>query len=272
MNEQEIKEFYKKTFNTVADGYDNPAMRFFPESAAHIPAILDLKGDEHILDVATGTGIVALTLARKLPHGHVTGIDFSRGMLSRAQKKKEQAGITNITFHEMDMQAIDLPDAHFSAAVCSFGIFFLDDMVTQMRHIADQVVPDGKVLITSFYEDSFTPLSDLFFERLRKYGVDPPTLSWKRVSTEDRCVSLFEGVGLRDISCQCIDHSYYLEKPSDWWYIVWNGGFRGLVNRLSDEDQLRFKQEHLDEITGLSAGEGIRLEMKVLYTVGTRSA
>ena len=62
MDEQELKEFFKSTFNTVAEGYDNSAMRFFPDSAKYISSYLGLKGHEHVLDVATGTGSVALTI------------------------------------------------------------------------------------------------------------------------------------------------------------------------------------------------------------------
>ena len=63
-------------------------MRFFLESANRVASCLHLAGDEHILDVATGTGCVALAVAGDVPDGHITGIDISKGMLSQAMKKK----------------------------------------------------------------------------------------------------------------------------------------------------------------------------------------
>ena len=111
---------------------------------------------------------------------------------------------------------------------------------------------------------------DIFLSRLKEYGVDPPTMAWKRVATEQQCMALFQESGLRNVRSTRIDHGYYLNDASDWWHIVWNGGFRGLVSRLPDTDRARFKEEHLDEVAACATDNGLRLEMKVLYTVGTK--
>ena len=79
------KKKIKQTFDTIANNYDSPEIKFFMESATNIINYLDLKGNEHILDVATGTGNAACILAEYLPDGKVTGIDFSEGMLAQAK-------------------------------------------------------------------------------------------------------------------------------------------------------------------------------------------
>ena len=56
MDEQQRKTMLKETFNTVSEGYDKKALRFFPDSARHMAALLGLRGDERVLDVACGTG------------------------------------------------------------------------------------------------------------------------------------------------------------------------------------------------------------------------
>ncbi|MBU0484341.1 MAG: class I SAM-dependent methyltransferase [Proteobacteria bacterium] len=271
MNELERKAFFKKTFDTVAEGYDNSALRFFTESAGHVPTCLGLKGDEQVLDVATGTGNVALTLAGHLPAGHVTGIDFSAGMLARAAQKKEAQGIANATFVEMDMQQITLPDGHFDAAVSAFSIFFVEDMARQLDHIAAKVKSGGKVMVTSFAEESFSPLVGKFMARLEEFGVEPPPMTWKRIASEDKCISLLKAAGLEKADSFVKDHGYYLQNGEEWWYLVCNGGFRGLVEQLAPEDLGRFKNEHLAEIEELATGDGIWLEMKILYSIGCKA-
>ncbi|UCG79257.1 MAG: methyltransferase domain-containing protein [Nitrospirota bacterium] len=270
MDEQELKNFFKRTFDDVAEGYDNASMRFFPDTAARIPEFLGLKGYEHVLDVATGTGVVALAMAAALPEGKVTGIDISPGMLAQAVRKKDSIGRDNVTFMEMDMTRLGFPADHFDAAVCAFGIFFINDMKRQLSHISEKVKTGGRVMTTTFSFGSFSPLADIFLERLKKYGIEPPTMSWKRISSVEQCKELFGSSGLADIECQKVDAGYYLDDADDWWHIIWNGGFRGLVNKLSDDDRERFRVEHLEEIDDLSDGEGIKLEMEVLYTRGTR--
>jgi hypothetical protein len=54
-----------------------------------------------------------------------------------------------------------------------------------------------------------------------------------------------------------------------WWHIVWNGGFRGLVQQMDEDTRQRFRAEHLAELAGRAAGEGLRMEMGIIYCVGT---
>lgn len=269
MNAREIKEFFKNTFNTVAEGYDNNALRFFPESAARLPGYLELKGDEHVLDVATGTGATAMALAGALPAGRVTGIDFSEKMLARARGKLADRGFFNVDLQEMDMQQLDFPDGLFDAATCTFAIFFIEDMEEQLRHIAAKVKKGGKVVVTSFFETSFSPPVEVFFSCLKRYGITPPTITWKRVATPEKCASLFNGAGLQDVTIDQKDCGYSLTSPEEWWQIVWNGGFRGLVEKLPEDGLRQFKEEHLADLAEFSTSEGIGMEMGVIYTVGT---
>lgn len=264
----DLKELYKTTFNAVSDGYGHSAMRFFSESAKQVSQYLNLKGDEQVLDVATGTGHVALAIAKELPDGHVTGIDFSTGMLSQAIKNRDRQEIGNVTFIEMDMQEIDYQDRYFDAAISAFGIFFIEDMKRQLSHIADKVKANGKILITTFFENTFAPLINLFLERLEGYGVEVPNLAWKRVASKAQCLALFQAAGLQNATSRQRDLGFYLADASEWWYIVWNGGFRGLLSQLSQSDLEKFKAEHLAEVDALKSDKGLWLEMNILYTIG----
>lgn len=270
MNEQQRKVMFKETFNTVADGYDRPALRFFSQSAKNLAACLDFRGDEQVLDIATGTGYAALEIAGKLPEGRVTGIDFSTGMLAQARAKALAANIHNARFMEMDMQMLEFTNHHFDAATCAFGIFFIEDMERQLKHIADKIKPGGKIAITGFYEDAFSPMVDVFFQQIERYGVAKPPLSWKRIATEDKATALYQSAGLKDIRIERKNLGYHLQEASEWWDVIWYAGFRGLVNQLSPADMEKFKQEHLAEIQKLATDEGIWLNVEVLYTVGMK--
>ena len=270
MNDNQRRTMLKETFNTVSGGYDNSALRFFPVSAAHMAALLGPRGDERVLDVACGTGHAALALAPLLPRGRVIAVDFSQGMLDQARKKAASQKAGNIEFLEGDMTDLKFPAGSFDAAVCAFGIFFVEDMDAQLAHIASMVKPGGKVMISNFQESYFHPLKDLMVDRLSGMGVQMPPQTWKRIASEAGCRELFEKAGLRDVRVEKKNVGYYLESAEQWWDIVWNAGFRRMVSQLAPEAQEQFKREHLQDVEALRTGQGIWLDVGVLYTIGTR--
>jgi ubiquinone/menaquinone biosynthesis C-methylase UbiE len=272
MDAERRKSKMIETFNTVSSGYDNRALRFFAESAKCMARYLDAPGIRLVLDVATGTGNLALEIARTFPKKNVTGIDLSPGMLAQARTKAEAQGIVNAEFLEMDMHEITLPDGRFDAAVCAFGVFFAEDMAQQLRYISTKVRPGGRIVISCFYEDSFQPLVEIFSKKLEQFGVERPPLKWRLIATAPKCRDLFGDAGLEEILVERKELGYYLKEPSDWWDVIWNAGFRSQVSRLSPRDLERFKAEHLREAETLRTQDGIWLNVNVLYTAGSKPA
>jgi hypothetical protein len=93
---------------------------------------------------------------------------------------------------------------------------------------------------------------------------------WKRISTEDKCASLLGSAGVTEIQVVKKDIGYYLGNPDEWWDVIWNGGFRRYLNRLSTHDLAEFRTEHLAEVGKAATENGIRLDVKVLYAVGIK--
>ena len=87
MEDEQRKEFIRQVFNTVCEQYGKGSLRFFENAASHLPGLLNLNGDENILDIATGTGLASTLLASHLPDGQVTfendgiGLGFTLGAL-----------------------------------------------------------------------------------------------------------------------------------------------------------------------------------------------
>ncbi len=268
MDEQQRKAVMKETFDTVSAGYDGGALRFFPKSAEHMASLLEVCGDEQVLDVACGTGHASLALAARLPRGRVVAVDFSTGMLDQARKKAAAQSIRNIEFVEGDMAALGFPEHSFDAAVCAFGIFFIEDMERQLSHIASKVKPGGTIMISNFRDDYFHPLRDMMVTRISRMNVQMPPQTWKRIGNEAGCRELFRQAGLQDIRVETKNVGYYLDSAEQWWDIIWNAGFRRLVSQLAQEEQARFRQEHVQEVEAIKTDKGIWLDVGVLYTSG----
>jgi ubiquinone/menaquinone biosynthesis C-methylase UbiE len=266
--EEQRKAVIRDTFDAVSAGYDGTALRFFPESAKQLAVSLNLRGDEEVLDVATGTGHAALAIAKLLPRGRVTGVDMSPGMLEKARQKAAADGAANVRFIQMDMQDLAFPSGAFDAAVCAFGIFFVDEMESQLARIAATVKPGGLVAISGFCESYFLPQRELMVQRLQTYGAQMPLQNWKRIAHEAGCRELFARAGLDDVRVEQRNVGYYLDGADEWWDVIWNAGYRRLVNQLPPPDLERFKKEHLQEIDALRTSEGLWLDVGVLFTIG----
>lgn len=102
------------------------------------------------------------------------------------------------------------------------------------------------------------------------YGVQIPPQTWKRIATEAGCRELFETADIRDIRVEEKNMGFYLADANKWWDLVWNAGFRGMLKQLEPDVLERFRQEHLQEVAELTTGDGIWLDIGLLYTTGTK--
>jgi len=271
MNEEEFKKVVRRGFDEASAGYDNPALKFFDNSAEHLVGCFTLKGDEHILDAATGTGKVAIVAAKRLPNGRVTGFDLSEGMLNRAREKAAAERLKNIMFHCADVHETNYPPHCFDGLTCSFGVFFWTDMVTTLQQLIRTVKPGGFIAMTSFADGSFKPQSDLCLDRFKQYGVKlPETYSWQRLDHPEKHAELLKTVGLQTIDSHIEPMGYYLKDALQWWDLVYYTGFRGFLNQLSAQQAEQYKAEHLAEIAKTADRKGIYLNVDVIFTTARK--
>lgn len=268
MDNKTRKYKLKETFDDASAGYDKPALRFFIHAADRLAESMGLAGNEHILDVACGTGTVALACARRLGNGRVTGVDLSEGMLAKARTKAQSQQLGNLDFQCADLESMGFESDTFDGACCGFGIFFLPDMEAAFRIIATHVKPGGKIGISSFTGEVMEPLSQAFVNRIQTYGVEIPPLSWKRLDEAAKHHALYEAAGMGQVKTHAVQAGYHLSGFDEWWDILWFSGFRGLLNQLSADDLARFKREHREEIEKFATDEGLWLNVEVLISVG----
>lgn len=229
MNIDEHKQKVMASFDMASEGYDCSGLRFFVESAAYLIEKMRLKGDEDLLDIATGTGHVAITVAKKLRSGFVTGMDISEKMLQRARDKASGMNLRNLTFKRSDIEAMGFGDNTFDAATCAFGLFFLQDMESGLKSVSRVLKPGGVLGITSFAPTLMMPLRGMMVDRFKGYGIESAHPSWLRLDTPDKINDLLYKAGYRDIDVQSKEMGYYLKNNEEYWEALWNSGHRGLL-------------------------------------------
>jgi demethylmenaquinone methyltransferase / 2-methoxy-6-polyprenyl-1,4-benzoquinol methylase len=128
------------------------------ERAADLAA---LAPGDRALDVATGTGDLALELSRRVgPAGEVVGSDFSEGMLEHARRKA--SGVPNVRFEHGNALALPYADGEFAAATVGFGARNFSDLAQGLREMTRVVRPGGRVVVLEITTPTKPPLSTFF--------------------------------------------------------------------------------------------------------------
>lgn len=116
-----------------------------------------------ILDVATGTGDVAIMAERMLHPEKVIGIDISEGMLAFGREKVAKAGLTDkITLQTGDSETISFPDTTFDAITAAFGVRNFENLEKGLAEMYRVLKPGGKMVILEFSNPTKTPIKQLY--------------------------------------------------------------------------------------------------------------
>jgi demethylmenaquinone methyltransferase/2-methoxy-6-polyprenyl-1,4-benzoquinol methylase len=124
-----------------------------------------------VLDLATGSGDVAFTLARRLPGDTaITGMDFCQPMLDQAviKQSRMEGAATNIRFLPGDALDLPCPDASFDAVTISFGLRNVADRHRALSEMRRVLRPEGRVHVLEFSQPYawFAPLYYFYTRRI----------------------------------------------------------------------------------------------------------
>ena len=164
---------------------------------------------DRVLDVATGTGDLALELARRVaPGGAVIASDFSEEMLTRARMKGTDTPVP-VTFEWANAMALPYADGEFAAATVGFGARNFSDLDQGLREMTRVVRPGGTVVVLEITTPTRPPLSTFYrqwFDRvvpvIGKLAGDPEAYSYlpssvKRFPDPHELAARMDACGLR---------------------------------------------------------------------------
>ena len=122
-------------------------------------------GAQRLLDVATGTGAVAIELARAEPSRTVAGVDQSHEMLAAGRARVSQAGLEDrIELREGRAEDLPFGDAEFDAVTFTYLLRYVDDVPATLGELARVVRPGGTVAMLEFGlpRGAWRPLWELY--------------------------------------------------------------------------------------------------------------
>lgn len=252
----EFKQQVAANFNQRSN-YDGEG-DFHPRLAHCLVEYAEIQNGQEILDMATGTGLVAVEAVQLVgPEGRVVGVDLSPGMLSQAKSKVEPANLSNIEFLQADAEAINFPDNGFDTVLCCSALIYMTNIPASLHRWYQWLKPNGLLGFNGFAETAFT--AGVVLRRVAKrYGVTLPIFN-KATGTTQRCHALLLAAGFEDIQVKTDQFGSYIswsQAQGQWGKILKNPLCRPL-QQLSAEQLEQLKAECIAELKALITDKGI---------------
>lgn len=168
MSEQSKEERVHHVFEKIYDNYDS--MNSIISFKRHVSwrkdvmKRMNVQQDSNVLDVCTGTGDWALSLANEVgTNGKVIGLDFSKNMLKVAQEKKEQSQLEQLEFIHGNAMDLPFPDNTFDYVTIGFGLRNVPNYETVLKEMYRVVKPGGKVVCLETSQPTLIGYRQLYY-------------------------------------------------------------------------------------------------------------
>lgn len=147
--EQQFKTDDADSYDAVAGYFDRYTERYTSHMPEPLLAMANVPVNGTVLDVGTGTGIIALAVSGRIgPDGKVTGIDLSDGMLKVASEKAKQKGLERqCDFIKMDAENLELADNSFDAAISLYALRHFPDPEKSVKEIFRVLKPGASIVV-----------------------------------------------------------------------------------------------------------------------------
>lgn len=142
----------EQMFDSIASNYDtlNHTLSMGIDKGWRKKGLLALQSlqPKSILDIATGTGDLAILANQILSPEKILGIDISEGMMKVGRQKVSELGLSDrILFEKQDCMALDIEDNSYDAAIVAFGVRNFENLDKGISEIHRILKPGGKLMI-----------------------------------------------------------------------------------------------------------------------------
>lgn len=229
-------------------------------------ARVDPRPGERLLDVATGTGAIAVRAARA--GAEVTGCDFAPALIETAKRLTAGADLS-VTYEIADAEALPYDDASFDVVTSSFGVMFAPDQQQAASELARVCRPAGRIGVMSWRPEGGTAA---LFETLRPFQPPPPAGAGNPVMWGQRS----HVTSLLEPWFELSFHDGLMIQTGESGEEIWNlfltsfGPVKTLAENLDEERREELHRSFVDLHERYREAEGIRRPGEYLIVIGRR--
>lgn len=207
-------------WDKIAEKFDIWLPHIAPVGEA-VLAALDAQPGERILDLASGTGEPALTLARRLKgHATITGIDAADGMVRVAQAKVVKERLPGISFKCMPAEQLAFHDNSFDRVLCRFGVMLFTDPLQGLKEMRRVLKPGGHFALAVWSTPENFPTMQWSYEAFAKRlpeNLHPPLAQVTSLGAPGLLEELLAEAGFSEYSVEPRAFDYQFESFEDFW-------------------------------------------------------
>ena len=211
---QRVIDFFDSRTDYDAEGDSHP------QEAQKLLEFAPVKAGQTILDLATGTGLVAIAASEKVaPMGSVVGVDISSGMLSQARSKVSNRNITNLELIEADIEAVSFKSEQFNLIFCCSALMYVSDIPALLNKCHSWLKPGGYIAFSTSAKTAYW--AELQVQLCRDlFGIDLPHIL-RPLWTLEQCEALLKQAKFKDIEIELDRQGEYIVRDDYTVDIGW---------------------------------------------------
>jgi ubiquinone/menaquinone biosynthesis C-methylase UbiE len=276
---ERIREQQKETWNKFSPGWkkwDELNMDFLKPMTDAIVRSLQPKGNELVLDIASGTGEPALTIAAMLNDGKVILTDLSEGMLEVARENAARQGITNIETVACDAGDLPFADDTFDMVSCRLGFMFFPDMLHTAKEFFRVLKHGGKIATTVWGAPEKNFWASATMDIINKY-LDIPTPpagtpGLYRCAEKGLVAGLLQEAGFKHVTESEVNGMLNLPSIDVYWNFTTevNAGVVAALGKADDAMKAKIKSGVYESIANKFPSGTLAIDSSALIIYGEK--
>ncbi|TAL12764.1 MAG: methyltransferase domain-containing protein [Nitrospirae bacterium] len=265
----------RESWNKFSARYVKVAIPEFRPFGRRLVELAGLKKGMWALDVATGPGEPALTIARRVgPRGLVLGVDFSPAMIRLARGRAKRAGAGHAHFREMDAEQLRLADMTFDRAFCRFGLMLMPDAARALREMRRVLVPGGRLAVAVWSARTKVNTLDIVRRVLERYDAchpPPGAPDFFRFGKAGAVERALRAAGFRQVRAERLTVEWIFKGPDEFWDSMKRGpSLRRALARVSPAVRRAVKGDVLRALEKFRRNGKLRIPNEAVLALGIK--
>jgi ubiquinone/menaquinone biosynthesis C-methylase UbiE len=260
-------------WDLAAPRYDALWQAQLSDAHRRLMALAPAAVGESVLDVACGTGVMALAAAEAVgPEGRVVGVDIAERMVDEANARARARGLHHARFLRMDGEALDTSGVGFDLAYCALGLMYMPGPDQAMRGIHGALRPGGRVAIAVWGQRARCGWSPVFPIVDEEVASDVCPLFFQ-LGHEGMLTELCAGAGFMDAEEHRVETVLAYASDDEACDAAFVGGPVAMAwSRFDEAARRRVRARYLQAIRPWRVGRGYRMPGEFVVATARRHA